>query len=90
MNVEAQIIELMLRIQEFEPGPLTREDIIVITMGIVLALTNLSEIRAEVRQDLAALSDELAGLRRHMNEHLTSIRSELLLTLSNLRRDVTK
>ncbi|SDL62243.1 hypothetical protein [Nonomuraea jiangxiensis] len=65
MNTEAQIIDLMTRIRALESH----------TAQVVADLTDL---RAEMRQDVAALNDELAGLRRHMDEHFTSIRSELL------------
>ncbi|WP_043640835.1 hypothetical protein [Nonomuraea candida] len=56
------------------------------SVGTALLLTEIIDLRAELRQDLAALGDELAGLRRHMNEHLTAIRSELLRGQRKFRR----
>ncbi|MEU6718862.1 hypothetical protein ABZ897_45980 [Nonomuraea sp. NPDC046802] len=53
-------------------------------------MAKLVDIQAEVRQDLAAHGDEIAGLRRHMNDHLTSIRSEILDQLTTLQPKATK
>ncbi|MEV4020709.1 hypothetical protein AB0J35_60560 [Nonomuraea angiospora] len=51
-------------------------------------LAELTDIRAEMRQDLAALGDELAGLRRHMNDRFATIQSELLHRLGGLPPEV--
>lgn len=76
MNQEALILDLMLRIRTLETSARTGVD--TTSIGITLVMTELADIRSEMRQDLAALGDELAGLRRHMNEHLTALRCEML------------
>ncbi|MGW6497472.1 hypothetical protein [Nonomuraea angiospora] len=53
------------------------------TISSALVLAELADIRAEMRQDLAALGDELAGLRRHMNDRFATIQSELLHRLGS-------
>lgn len=73
----------MLRIRALETSDRLGAEVTAI--GIVLALTELAEIRTEIREDLAALSDELAALRRHMNDHLAALRSEMLHRLGTLR-----
>ncbi|MFI7124949.1 hypothetical protein ACIBQ1_04605 [Nonomuraea sp. NPDC050153] len=76
MNIEAQILTLITRIQALEESMQPGDDSTK-TVGIALVPADLADIRAEMRQDLAALGDELAGLRRHMDECFTAIRSEL-------------
>ncbi len=77
MNIEAQILTFIKCLQALDAG--TRPEGDRFTMiGIALVLAELADIRAELRQDLAALGDELAGHRRHTNDHLAAIQSELL------------
>ncbi|MET7336514.1 hypothetical protein [Nonomuraea sp. NPDC005650] len=76
MNIEAQILTLIARIRALEESMQPGDDSSK-TTGIALVPADLADIRAEMRQDLAALGDELAGLRRHMNDCFTAIRSEL-------------
>ncbi|MEV0614781.1 hypothetical protein AB0I81_15735 [Nonomuraea sp. NPDC050404] len=66
----------MRRIRTLETS--THTGVNLTAISITLVLTELTAIRTETRQDLAALSDELAGLRRHLHEHLTALRAELL------------
>ncbi|MEV4176692.1 hypothetical protein [Nonomuraea sp. NPDC049709] len=55
---------------------------------MTLLLVDLTDLRAELRQDLDAVGDELAGPRRHMDEHLASIRVELLHRLSVIQGEM--
>ncbi|MDX3108811.1 hypothetical protein [Nonomuraea angiospora] len=57
-------------------------------IGIALVLADLADIRAEMRQDLAALGDELAGLRRHMDDRFAAIQSMRLHRLGGLPPEV--
>ncbi|MFI7228257.1 hypothetical protein ACIBO5_33980 [Nonomuraea angiospora] len=57
-------------------------------IGIALVLADLADIRAEMRQDLAALGDELAGLRRHMDDRFAAIQSKRLHKLGGLPPEV--
>ncbi|TYB50159.1 hypothetical protein FXF51_57050 [Nonomuraea sp. PA05] len=84
MNLEALILDMMLRIRTPEKSACTGVDITAI--GILLVLSELNDLRTEMRQDVAALGDELAGLRRHMNEHLTILRCEMLHRLGTLQQ----
>ncbi|MFI9841052.1 hypothetical protein ACIHFD_28755 [Nonomuraea sp. NPDC051941] len=88
MNIEAQILNLITRIRALEESMQPGDDSSK-TIGIALVLADLADIRAEMRQDLAALGDELAGLRRHMNDCFAAIRSELLHRLGGLPPEVT-
>ncbi|MBF8189660.1 hypothetical protein ITP53_28795 [Nonomuraea sp. K274] len=83
MNIEAQILELMMRVRALEAGARTGDDI---TIGITQVKDDIADIRTEMRQDIAALGDELAGLRQNMNEHFRSIRSEMLRSAGHPRR----
>ena len=76
VNLQAQILQCMTRLGALEARARTAEEITMI--GIALVLADLAATRAEMRQDLAALGDELAALRRHMDDHLSAISSELL------------
>ncbi|WP_214326327.1 hypothetical protein [Nonomuraea sediminis] len=77
MDVEAQILDLLSRVQTLEGSVRAGDSSMATVIGIAQLMTDISEMRTELRQDLGALSDELAGLRRHMNEQLNSILSEL-------------
>ncbi|MEO3875600.1 hypothetical protein ABGB18_43035 [Nonomuraea sp. B12E4] len=78
MNVEAQLLDLIMRLRALETRARTGDDVTTTAMiGTALVLAELAGLRAEMRQDLAAFGDELAGLRRHMNDHLSAVRAEL-------------
>ncbi|MEV4398398.1 hypothetical protein [Nonomuraea sp. NPDC049607] len=76
MNVEAQILEVLLRVQALETSSRTVDDITVIS--IVLMMTELAALQDELRQDFAAVVDELTALRRHINDHFNGPRCEFL------------
>ncbi|MFF4622054.1 hypothetical protein [Nonomuraea jabiensis] len=76
MNIEAQILTLIRLLQALDASARPEDDSLTL-IGIALVLAQLADIRAEMRQDLAALGDELAGHRRHMNDHFAAIQSEL-------------
>ncbi|SEH03033.1 hypothetical protein SAMN05444920_13242 [Nonomuraea solani] len=84
MNLEAQILDLMLRIRMLEMT--TRMGADITRIGIALMLSELADSRTEMRQDLAALGDELAGLRRHMNDHVAALRAEILHRLGTIQQ----
>ncbi|WP_433511025.1 hypothetical protein ACQP2T_45280 [Nonomuraea sp. CA-143628] len=46
----------------------------------------IASIKAETSQDFAALGDEIAGLRRHTKEQLTSAQRQMLDRLDCLQR----
>ncbi|GAA2210076.1 hypothetical protein GCM10009850_055350 [Nonomuraea monospora] len=84
MNLEALILDLMLRIRTPEKSACTGVDITAI--GILLVLSELADLRTEMRQDIAALGDELAGLRRHMDEHLSILYYEMVHRIGALQQ----
>ncbi|MFC4012674.1 hypothetical protein ACFOY2_35955 [Nonomuraea purpurea] len=90
MNIEAQIRDLMARIQKLESSADTAKAIATALTIIAPVMAKLADIQAEVRQDLAAHGDEIAGLRRHMNDHLTSIRTEMLDQITALHPKAAK
>ncbi|NUS01820.1 MAG: hypothetical protein HOV97_04565 [Nonomuraea sp.] len=51
-----------------------RDDVRATTDGITRMQAEIADIRTEMRQDFAALGDELAALRRHLNDHFTTSR----------------
>lgn len=79
MNLEAQILEVMLRVKALETSTRTADDITMIS--IVLMMTELAAFQAELRRDYEALVDEITGLRHHINGHGCS-----LLRRSDLRQ----
>ncbi|MFI9596985.1 hypothetical protein [Nonomuraea sp. NPDC052265] len=72
MDLETQILRLLLRLRKLKAGGPTDGDIKATTTGITRMQAEITDIRAEMRQDFAALGDELAALRRHMNDHFTA------------------
>ncbi|MEU7861796.1 hypothetical protein [Nonomuraea sp. NPDC049141] len=48
----------------------------------------IAGIQAGISQDLAAFGDEVAGLRRHANEHLTSAQSLMVRRFDSLQCSV--
>jgi hypothetical protein len=59
-------------------------DITATSIAIAELIADLAAIQTEVSQDLAALVDEIAGLRRHTDEHFAATRSETLRSLDSL------
>ncbi|MEV1239906.1 hypothetical protein [Nonomuraea sp. NPDC049750] len=49
----------------------------------------IASIKAETSQDFAALGDEIAGLRRHTLEQLTSAQEQMVGRLDSLHRRMT-
>ncbi|MFI7125731.1 hypothetical protein ACIBQ1_08555 [Nonomuraea sp. NPDC050153] len=79
MDVEACLLDLMSRVRALEAGAPISDAIKTTMAGIAQQVkADITEFRAELRQDLAALGDEVAGLRRHLNEHLSTARPEIL------------
>ncbi|MET7331691.1 hypothetical protein [Nonomuraea sp. NPDC005650] len=79
MDVEACLLDLTSRVRALEVGAPISDAIKTTMAGIAEQVkADITEFRAELRQDLAALGDEVAGLRRHLNEHLSTARSETL------------
>ncbi|MEU5861717.1 MULTISPECIES: hypothetical protein [unclassified Nonomuraea] len=74
MDLETQILRLLLRLRKLKAGRPTG-DLTATTTGITRMQADIADIRTEMRQDFAALGDELAALRRHMNDHFTADRS---------------
>ncbi|MER6945029.1 hypothetical protein ABT294_13485 [Nonomuraea sp. NPDC000554] len=74
MDLEAQILQLLARLRTLKAAQRSRHDITTITTGMTQVKADIADLRTEMRQDLAALGDELAALRRHINEHFTSNR----------------
>ncbi|MFC5164223.1 hypothetical protein ACFPOI_36175 [Nonomuraea angiospora] len=75
MDLEAQILELLLHLRTLKAGQCRSNDGTATNMAQLKA--EISEVQIEIRQDLAALGgegDEVAALRRHMNEHFASHR----------------
>ncbi|MFI7419332.1 hypothetical protein [Nonomuraea sp. NPDC049684] len=71
VNLEAQILEVMLRVKALERSTRTADDLTMIS--IVLMMTELAAFQAELKQDYEALVDELAVLRRQMNSQGCSL-----------------
>lgn len=75
MDLEAQILELLLHLRTLKAGQCRSSDGTATNMAQLKA--EISNVQLEIRQDLAALGgegDEIAVLRRRMNEHFTSHR----------------
>ncbi|NRQ32948.1 hypothetical protein HII36_14010 [Nonomuraea sp. NN258] len=78
MNAEAQILELVTRLRVLEARVQTIQALTLSTVArIAEALIELTSTRDEVVQDLAVLLDELSGLRQHMHDHLSELRTDL-------------
>jgi hypothetical protein len=62
----------------------------ILSTAIAVAQVRLemADIQAAMSQDLAALGDEVAGLRRHTHEHLTSAQSLMLRRFDSLQCSV--
>ncbi|MBE1589549.1 hypothetical protein ACFPOI_09235 [Nonomuraea angiospora] len=76
MDVEARLLDLMSRMQALEAGTHTSDARKATTAEVAQIRADIAEFRIEVSQDLAALGDEMAGLRRHLNEYLSSVQSK--------------
>lgn len=63
----------------------------IASMAVAVARIRVEivSIQAEMSQDFAALGDEIAGLRRHTHEQLTSAQSPMLVKLDSLQRTMT-
>ncbi len=75
MDLEAQILELLLHLRTLKAGQCRSSDGAATDMAQLKA--EISNVQMEIRQDLAALGgegDEIAALRRRMNEHFNSHR----------------
>ncbi|MGW4406712.1 hypothetical protein ACWEJ6_21980 [Nonomuraea sp. NPDC004702] len=88
VNLEAQILEVMLRVKALETSTRTADDLTMIS--IVLMMTELAAFQAELRQDYEALVDEITGLRHHINAHDVVAQCGLLRGCSLLRRPGTR
>ncbi|MEV0390990.1 hypothetical protein [Nonomuraea sp. NPDC050643] len=73
MDTEALILDLMTRIQALKASVRTGDGADAHAIGVAEVLAELAGIRAEVRQDLAALHDELDGLRRDLDERFATV-----------------
>ncbi|MFI7466926.1 hypothetical protein [Nonomuraea sp. NPDC049646] len=73
MDLETRILRLLSRLRKLRAGRPTG-DTTATTTGITRMQADIADIRTEMRQDFAALGDELAALRHHMNAHFTSSR----------------
>ncbi|MFF4620367.1 hypothetical protein [Nonomuraea jabiensis] len=75
MDLEAQILELLLHLRTLKAGKCRSSDGTATNMAQLKA--EISDVQMKIRQDLAALGgegDEIAALRRRMNEHFASHR----------------
>ncbi|NUW35558.1 hypothetical protein HTZ77_29610 [Nonomuraea sp. SMC257] len=64
MDTEAHLHDLASRVQALEAGALITD--VTTTLGIIHVADDVAQLRNEVLQDLAALGDEVAALRRHV------------------------
>ncbi|WP_188194118.1 hypothetical protein [Nonomuraea sp. SYSU D8015] len=88
MDVEAEILDLKLRVRALEASEAGGAPIAATTSGMAAVEAEIADFRTEVRQDLVVLGDELAGFRWHTNERLKSLRAETLDGLTSLFRDM--
>ncbi|MEW9547869.1 hypothetical protein [Nonomuraea sp. NPDC050783] len=85
MDVQTEILGLKLRVEALEAQMLSGSDRAT-TASIVIALrTDIAELRADVAEDLAAWGDELAGVRRQLDDSVKAFRSDLARVLDLLR-----
>ncbi|MEV0196115.1 hypothetical protein [Nonomuraea sp. NPDC050691] len=77
MDVEAHLLDLMSRVRALEAGVHITDGIIATMIGITHDVTQL---RNEIREDLAALGDEVAALRRHIAAQSASLHTQPLWT----------
>ncbi|AQZ67573.1 unnamed protein product [[Actinomadura] parvosata subsp. kistnae] len=46
-------------------------------VGTPADLTTITELRAELSQDVSALNDEIGGFRRQSNDHFSKLRGQI-------------
>ncbi|MER6004501.1 hypothetical protein ABT120_38500 [Nonomuraea angiospora] len=84
MDIEGRLLDLMSRMRALEAGVPSGGAGKATTAEVDQIKADIAEFRIEVRQDLAALGDEMAGLRRHLNEYLSSIQCKVQLQPGSL------
>ncbi|WP_127936739.1 hypothetical protein [Nonomuraea polychroma] len=83
-----EILDLKLRVKELESSTGPNGVNTAIGIAVAQAIAQIAYTRAEITQDLAALGDEIAGLRRQVNEQITPTRSDALEQYATLRSDL--
>jgi hypothetical protein len=84
VDVEAEILDLKLRVKALEAGARCGDPTPATMAGMAEVKAEIADFQTEVRQDIAVLSDELGGLRRHTNEHFRTLWGEMLAGLISL------
>ncbi|MEV4015517.1 hypothetical protein AB0J35_33945 [Nonomuraea angiospora] len=84
MDIEARLLDLMSRVRALEAAAPSGDASKATTAEAAQIQAVIAEFRNEVRQDLAALGDEMAGLRRHLNEYLRSAQSNIQIQPGSL------
>ncbi|MFC4013046.1 hypothetical protein ACFOY2_37875 [Nonomuraea purpurea] len=85
MDVEAEIIELKLRIEELEARQRSGSQAKTASNDFVRMEDAVLGARTEICQDIAAFCDELAGFWRYTDEHFRFARAEILEKLTALQ-----
>ncbi|MER6577232.1 hypothetical protein [Nonomuraea sp. NPDC001023] len=85
MDVEAEILDIRLRVQALEATLCAEADCSEAVLGIAEMRADLAETRSESGHDVTALTDELLGLRGQSDEHFQAIRSKIRRRLDLLR-----
>ncbi|MBE1588861.1 hypothetical protein ACFPOI_55695 [Nonomuraea angiospora] len=90
MNVEAEILGLKLRMQALEAQPCPGPVITAIAIAVALVTAEVTDARAEITQDLAAMGIEIEGLRRQTNQHITSAQRDTPAWYDALQHDLNE
>ncbi|TDC05511.1 hypothetical protein E1267_19150 [Nonomuraea longispora] len=77
MNEEVRILALITRLRALEASTHAGDGSFTMT-DIAQMQADIADMRAEMRHNFAALGDELAALRRHMDSCFAVIRAELI------------
>ncbi|MFI6927485.1 hypothetical protein ACIBIZ_46665 [Nonomuraea spiralis] len=85
MDVEAEILDIKLRIQALEATLCGGADCSEAALGIAEARADVAEFRTAVSQGVTALTDELLGLGGESDEHVDAVRSRISRRLDLLR-----
>ncbi|MFI9596986.1 hypothetical protein [Nonomuraea sp. NPDC052265] len=85
MDVEAEILDIKLRVQALEATLCAEADCSEAVLGIAELRADLADTRSEAGHHVTALTDELLGLHGQSDEHFQAVRSKIRRRLDLLR-----
>lgn len=63
--------------QTCTPAEDLQTDITTTSMNVTEMTTRLRTLQAELSQDISAVNDEIAGMRRQANDHFSKLRAQI-------------